>query len=281
MNSSAVATNAPMPYNREPLLTAKEEIELARSIQIGQSPDATPLQIKRGDRAKRRMIKANMRLVMVIAHKLWRTHKCSSMTVDDLVQEGTFGLKRAAELFDPTRGYKFSTYAYGWINQALKRAMSCQDRGIRLPLHVQYEVSRYRRASRTLGPSASTAEIVELACVNPKTLVLANSSIGLISLNQLQRDTDGGIEIGDGIATQDDPSFLEELGWNIEDIRAKLLPTLDENERKVICWTYGLNGESEKTLTYMAEQLKVSRQTIVTTKQRALKKLRSVAEHSK
>jgi RNA polymerase sigma factor (sigma-70 family) len=281
MNSSAVVTNSPLPYNREPLLTPKEEIELARSIQISQSADATPLQIKRGDRAKRRMIKANMRLVMVIAHKLWRTHKCSSMTIDDLVQEGTFGLKRAAELFDPTRGYKFSTYAYGWINQALKRAMSCQDRGIRLPLHVQYEISRYRRASRTLGPSASMAEIVEVACVNPKTLVLANSSIGLISLNQLQRDIDAGIEIGEVVASEEDPSFLEEVGWDIEDIRAKLLPILDENERKVICWTYGLNGEAEKTLTFMAEQLKVSRQTIVATRHRALKKLRLVAEHSK
>jgi DNA-directed RNA polymerase sigma subunit (sigma70/sigma32) len=125
------------------------------------------------------------------------------------------------------------------------------------------------------------AEIVEVACVNPKTLVLANSSIGMISLNQLQRDIDAGIEIGEVVASEEDPSFLEEVGWDIEDIRAKLLPILDENERKVICWTYGLNGETEKTLTFMAEQLKVSRQTIVATRHRALKKLRLVAEHSK
>ena len=281
MNSSAIATNQPLPYNREPLLTAAEEIELAKAIQIGQAEDATPLQKRRGERAKRRMIRANMRLVMVVAHKLWRTHKCTSLTVDDLVQEGTFGLKRAAELFDPTRGYKFSTYAYGWINQALKRAMSCQDRVIRLPLHVQDQISRFRRVSREMGPSANPADIAEAANAKPETLQLAATSIGLISLNQLRKDVYKGIEIGDSVAAPDETTYFEEIGWDEDDIRYRLLPVLNETERQVICWVFGLNDGSEKSLAFAAKQLNVSRQTVNTIKRRAINKLKLVAHQQK
>jgi len=129
---------------RVPLLTAEEEIILGRKVQdMQQLLEAKPQgpyssaerrMMHRGRRARDRMVTANMRMVVVISKQYCR--RCDHLSQEDLMQEGTFGLIRAVEKFDPERGYKFSTYAYWWIRQAMNRAVTAYDRAIRLPAHV-------------------------------------------------------------------------------------------------------------------------------------------------
>lgn len=137
---------------RVPLLTADEEILLGRAIQAAQQlmedkPEG-PYDRKergvlhRGRKAKDRMVTANMRLVVDVSKKYRR--QCDHLSHEDLLQEGTFGLIRAAEKFDPERGYKFSTYAYWWIRQSMARAVATYDRSIRLPSHVSERIVKLR-----------------------------------------------------------------------------------------------------------------------------------------
>jgi RNA polymerase primary sigma factor len=141
--------------SRIPLLTASEEIELARLVQRSTQPEATPAEIRAGRRAKERMISANLRLVSKIALK--KTHKIKSMSgisVEDLLQEGVLGLNRAVELFDPEKGYKFSTYAYWWVTQSIGRALEYSGM-IRIPLATQQLHSKVTRALANLGADAT------------------------------------------------------------------------------------------------------------------------------
>ena len=126
---------------REPLLTAAEEIELGNQVQAMMRlleegdrtfTDQEQRTIKIGKRSKARMMKANLRLVVSVAKK----YQSKGLELLDLIQEGSLGLERAVEKFDPTRGYKFSTYAFWWIRQSMTRAIACQSRTIRLPVHL-------------------------------------------------------------------------------------------------------------------------------------------------
>ena len=146
---------------RVPLLTPAEEIELGNQVQKmmvltedGQLNEKTKeftLQDKRtikiGRRAKERMMKANLRLVVSVAKK----YQGKGLELLDLVQEGSLGLERAVEKFDPTRGYKFSTYAFWWIRQSMTRAIACQSRTIRLPVHLSERLATIRKISRELA----------------------------------------------------------------------------------------------------------------------------------
>ena len=125
---------------RFPLLTKDEELHLAVLVQSGRSPDATPRQKAAARRAKDRMINANMRLV-ISQTKRYTVDGFSALGYDDLFQEGVLGLARAVEMYDPTRGYKFSTYAYWWIRQGLSRAIQAYSTTIRVSSHV-YELRR-------------------------------------------------------------------------------------------------------------------------------------------
>ena len=137
---------------RVPLLTADEEILLGRSIQrmqrLLEDKPSGPYDrqergiMHRGRKAKDRMVTANMRLVVDVSKKYRR--QCDHLSQEDLLQEGTFGLIRAAEKFDPERGYKFSTYAYWWIRQSMARAVTTYDRSIRLPVHVAERIVKLR-----------------------------------------------------------------------------------------------------------------------------------------
>ena len=160
---------------RVPLLTPAEEIELGNQVQKmmiltedGQlnekTKDFTSQQkrtIKIGRRSKERMMKANLRLVVSVAKK----YQGKGLELLDLVQEGSLGLERAVEKFDPTRGYKFSTYAFWWIRQSMTRAIACQSRTIRLPVHLSERLATIRKVSRDLahklGAMPSRIEIAE------------------------------------------------------------------------------------------------------------------------
>ena len=160
---------------RVPLLTPAEEIELGNQVQKmmvltedGQlnekTKEFTPQDkriIKIGRRAKERMMKANLRLVVSVAKK----YQGKGLELLDLVQEGSLGLERAVEKFDPTRGYKFSTYAFWWIRQSMTRAIACQSRTIRLPVHLSERLATIRKISRELahklGAMPSRIEIAE------------------------------------------------------------------------------------------------------------------------
>ena len=156
---------------RVPLLTPAEEIELGNQVQTlmsltedgqikEQSKEFTSHQrrlIRIGRRAKERMMKANLRLVVSVAKK----YQGKGLELLDLVQEGCLGLERAVEKFDPTRGYKFSTYAFWWIRQSMTRAIACQSRTIRLPVHLSERLATIRKVSLDLAHKLSLIHISE------------------------------------------------------------------------------------------------------------------------
>ena len=160
---------------RVDLLTQEEELTLARLVQqreqLLQQGEDGPLNgaerrraLHRGKRAKERMIQANLRLVVAVAKKYQRR----GLELLDLVQEGSLGLERAVERFDPTRGFRFSTYAYWWIRQGITRAIASQSRTIRLPVHITEKLNRIKRAQRELtARHGRTPSVAEIARVMP------------------------------------------------------------------------------------------------------------------
>ncbi|MDP6193366.1 MAG: sigma-70 family RNA polymerase sigma factor, partial [Prochlorococcaceae cyanobacterium ETNP18_MAG_1] len=169
---------------RIPLLTPAEEIELGNQVQKMMSltedgsiaPDSKELTshqrrlIRIGRRSKERMMKANLRLVVSVAKK----YQGKGLELLDLIQEGSIGLERAVEKFDPTRGYKFSTYAYWWIRQGMTRAIDNSARTIRLPIHISEKLSKMRRISRELshrfGRQPNRLELAHAMGIEPQDL---------------------------------------------------------------------------------------------------------------
>jgi RNA polymerase primary sigma factor len=246
---------------RHPLLTAAEEVELAKRVE-------------RGDKdAKERMINSNLRLVVSIA-KRYRGH---GLAFGDLIQEGVIGLNRAVEKFDWRRGFKFSTYATWWIRQACQRAISNQGRTIRVPAHVHERRVKLARVGRRFqaehGREPTTDELAAAAGLEGRHVDEALSAVeASVSLNQPMGE-DGDGELGELFADPDAVDPVDEAGDALRRRAVReALAALPELERKVVALRFGFEGE-QHSLEEIERQLGISRARVRKLEREALARL--------
>jgi len=273
---------------REPLLTPSEEIELGNQVQKmmllseqnrNDYSEHERKIIKIGRRSKERMMKANLRLVVSVAKK----YQGKGMELLDLIQEGSLGLERAVEKFDPTRGYKFSTYAFWWIRQSMTRAIACQSRTIRLPVHFSERLGAIRRVSldlaQKLGAMPNRNEIAEAMGMPLDELdSLLRQALTTSSLDAPINAEDGRSFLGDLIPddSTEEPLEMVERGIHQEQL-LRLMSHLSDQEREVLALRFGLGGNERHTLAEIGRQLKISRERVRQVELKALRKLRNLA----
>jgi len=276
---------------REPLLTPAEEIELGNQVQTmmrlveSDRTDFSPQEskiIKIGRRSKERMMKANLRLVVSVAKK----YQGKGLELLDLIQEGSLGLERAVEKFDPTRGYKFSTYAFWWIRQSMTRAIACQSRTIRLPVHLSERLATVRKVSlelaHKLGAMPSRQEIAEAIGMPVQELdSLLRQALTTSSLDAPINADEGRSFLGDLIAdsSSEEPLDQVERGMHQEQL-GRWLDHLTDQEREVLGLRFGLDGRERHTLAEIGRQLDVSRERVRQVELKALRKLRNLTRRT-
>src|ERR1022692_382624 len=245
------------------LLTPKDEIRLAARI-------------KKGDKqARAEMIKANLRLVVKIAHD----YANLGLPLLDLISEGNIGLMKAVERFDPAKGGKLSTYAAWWIKQSIKRALANQSKTIRLPVHLVDKISKMRRVSlqmsEELGREPTDDELgEEIGIASGKVSQLKTVSIRPASLDAPISDDDS-TEFGEIVGDLEALTPFERLrDQNLRDEVGDLLGVLDEREKKIIFSRFGLDGGKAKTLEEVGKKFGVTRERIRQLQNIALSKLR-------
>jgi RNA polymerase primary sigma factor len=270
---------------RVPLLTPAEEIELAHHVQCGKrlqeiAPELRSAQQKRqirmGQRARDRMMAANLRLVVSVAKK----YQNQGLELLDLVQEGAIGLERAVDKFDPAMGYKFSTYAYWWIRQGMTRAIDNSARTIRLPIHISEKLSKMRRVSRELshrfGRQPNRLELAHGLGMTPDELEeLISQSAPCASLDAHARGEEDRSTLGELIA---DPASGEHFDSMDRHLQKEHLGTwlaqLNEREQKILKLRFGLEGSEPLTLAEIGRQINVSRERVRQLEAKAIMKLR-------
>ena len=310
VDSAPISTDLVRSYLRDigrvPLLSHEQEITLGRQVQDlvaleeleqelamrsgGSKPDSeqlaqaaglTPQQLRKrlrsGQRAKERMVAANLRLVVSVAKKYTKRN----MELLDLIQEGTIGLVRGVEKFDPTRGYKFSTYAYWWIRQGITRAIAEKSRTIRLPIHITETLNKLKKGQRELSQElgrtptvTELAEYVELPEEEVKDLLCrARQPVSLET------------KVGDGDDTElldllaSDGSQPEELvdGECLRGDMRALLEQLPDLQGRVLKMRYGIGFEEPMSLSSIARELEMSRDRARSLERRAHEELRRLS----
>ncbi|MGR3277580.1 RNA polymerase sigma factor, RpoD/SigA family [Acaryochloris marina NIES-2412] len=307
MNNSSVSKDSITTYLREigrfPLLNHEEEIIFGKQVQrfmtlqdlkqgLQEHLDRAPTQaewadkaeisvsqlqkeLKLGRKANRKMVESNLRLVVSIAKK----YNKAKVEFLDLIQEGTIGLQRGVEKFDPMKGYRFSTYAYWWIRQAMTRAIAEQERTIRLPIHINEKLSKLRKVrrelSQTLHRDPTVAELAAEMDLTPKKIE--------DYLSYARRSISLDIQIGDQQNTElwellEDPNESPDKYATASSLRSdltKLLQDLSPQQREVITLRYGLIDQNPLTLAKVGERLNVSREWVRRVEREAFKILRS------
>ncbi len=252
------------------LLNSKEEKALGKQIKEGKSNEA--------EIAKRKLVQANLRLVVSIAKK----YIGQGVLFMDLVQEGSLGLIKAAEKFDYSKNFKFSTYATWWIKQTIIRAISNNSRTIRIPVHMTDKIRKYKRAYTTLsfelGREPSDLEVAQRLEITPKQLLTIKKSIIKEPIS-LETPVTDDLNVGDYVEDKSYRSPEIQTGNNVlKGSVEDLLASLSERERKIINCRFGINGEMPKTLEQVGELMGYSKERIRQLEDSALTKIREKKE---
>ena len=267
---------------RVPLLSADEEIVLAKQIEAGAQEDATYKDIQLRKKAKKKLVDANLRLVVSIAKR----YVGRGMLFLDLIQEGNLGLIKAVDKFDYTKGYKFSTYATWWIRQAITRAIADQARTIRIPVHMVETINKLIRISRQLlqdkGREPLPEEIAEGMGITVERVreiqKIAQEPVSLETPIGEEEDSHLGdfIEDQDAIAPDDAASYIL-LQEQIEDV----FTCLTDREQQVLILRFGLKDGKPRTLEEVGQHFNVTRERIRQIEGKALTKLRNRGKRDK
>jgi len=275
--------------SRYPLMSPEEEIRLGKLVQSAKAlkaetreltPDEQRI-VRRGDKAIRRFVEANLRLVVYIA-KRYTSRQPQMMDMLDLVQEGAIGLVRAAEMFDPERGYKFSTYSFWWCRQAMSRALQNQERMIRRPSSVAELAGKLHKTAQKeaqrLGRTPTTAELASVLKVKQEEIyLLMERGLNVSSLDAMV----AGMEDKSLLETIADPSTLNTDEQDMEmDLQTRMplvlntIKQLPEKERLFIQKRFGINGYLPHTYQEIAAATQVSRERVRQVIDTGLRKIR-------